>query len=406
MIKVSFYQILSKGKNKNEGPVYMRIKGVGEPINLSTGIYIMSSDWDKKKSIVKSKNPKSYFFNSEIKKMESLIWKYYEEKTKKGNLLDRHELKNSIRGIQVPQDSVLSTFQYFINQNEKTLSSGTVKHYKSTQKKLEKFIKKVFNKSDIILEELNYAFVTKFRGFLESDFKNHVNTMNKDISRLKSVINYAVRLEWVKDNPFRSYRSTAVPTVRSTLNINEINLIERCDVMGESLNIVKDTFLFMCFTGISYSDLKSLRHDDIQSTINGGRIIKFSRKKTNEYCMVPIIDKAQNLISKYQLNEKCISEGVVFPVLSNQKMNVYITRICRSLGISKKVSCHVARHSFATNALEFGVPIETVSKALGHSSIKTTQIYAKITENKLTTDFSKLNLGFAENKSLIQALNY
>ena len=406
MIKVSFYQILSKGKNKNEGPVYMRIKGIGAPINLSTGIYVMSSDWDKKKSIVKSRNPKSYFYNSELKKMEALIWAYYEEKTKKDNGLDRLELKNSIRGVQMPQDSVLSTFQYFINQNQKTLSNGTIKHYKSTQKKLEKFISKTFNREDIALDELKYAFVTKFRAFLESNYKNHCNTMNKDITRLKSVLNSAVRLEWIDDNPFRSYRSISVPTVRSTLNIDEIKLIEEYKVMGESMNVVKDTFLFMCYTGISYSDLKSLRHDDIQSTINGGRIIKFSRKKTNEYCMIPLIDKAQNLILKYQSNQKCLSEGVVFPLLSNQKMNVYITKICRSIGINKKVSCHVARHSFATNALEFGVPIETVSKALGHSSIKTTQIYAKITESKLTNDFSKLNAGYAKNDEVLKANNF
>jgi site-specific recombinase XerD len=219
--------------------------------------------------------------------------------------------------------------------------------------------------------------------------------MNKDICRLKSVINFAVRLEWIKDNPFRSYRSTTISTVRTTLNFSEIKKIEECEVFSESMNIVKDGFLFMCYTGISYSDLRMLKKADIQTSINGGKIIKFSRKKTNEFCMIPIIDKAQRLIAKYQTHEKCMSEGIIIPILSNQKMNKYISKICLNIGIDKKVSCHVARHSFATNALELGVPIETVSKALGHSSIKTTQVYAKITETKLTTDFLKFNLNIS-----------
>lgn len=394
MIKVSFYQILSKGKNKNEGPVYMRVKGLCSAINLSTGVYIPSSDWDKKKSIVKSKNAKSYFFNSELKSLESKVWEFIEQKKKKGQQISPIELKNIIRGTEITQDSILSIFQYFINQNKSTLSNGTVIHYKSTRNKVEEFLKVKFYKTDMNLEDLNYAFITKFREFLESKYKNHINTINKDICRLKSVINFAVRLEWIKDNPFRSYRSTTMPTVRSTLNLNEISLIEHSFISGVTKNTVKDSFLFMCYTGVSYSDLKRIKPEDVQSTIIGGKILKFSRKKTNEYCMVPLIDKAQKLILKYSSNERCLSEGVLFPVISNQKMNKYMSSICKSLGINKKVSCHVARHSFATNALELGVPIETVSKALGHSSIKTTQIYAKVTETKLTSDFSKFELKF------------
>ena len=322
---------------------------------------------------------------------------YYEDKIKKGQVADGIELKNAIRGAQDAQDSIISTFQYFIQQNEKVLTGGTIKHYKSTMNKVKEFIKVKCNKSDVGLVELNYKFKTRFRAFLESNYKNHINTMNKDICRLKSVINFAVRLEWINDNPFRSYRSSTIPTVRTTLNINEINKIEASEVIGESMNIVKDAFLLMCYTGISYSDLKALKSEDIQTSINGGRIIKFSRKKTNEYCMIPLVEKAQRLIIKYMEHEKSISEGLVMPLISNQKMNDYISKICSNLGINKKVSCHVARHSFATNALELGVPIETVSKALGHSSIKTTQIYAKITETKLTSDFMRFDL--ANNKS-------
>jgi site-specific recombinase XerD len=242
------------------------------------------------------------------------------------------------------------------------------------------------------LEYLNFAFISKFKVYLEQHYKNHPNTINKDITRLKAVLNYAIKLEWLSTNPFNSYRSTTVPTVKSVLNLDDINKIEVFTPLNETYNIVKDGFLFMCYTGLSYSDLQQLKKDNIQTSNNGNKIIKISRKKTSEYCMIPLVSKALSIIEKYSNHPFVINSEYALPVISNQKMNEYIKEMIKTLGISKTISCHVARHSFATNALELGVPIETVSKALGHSSIKTTQIYAKITEGKLCSDFETLTL--------------
>jgi integrase/recombinase XerD len=178
--------------------------------------------------------------------------------------------------------------------------------------------------------------------------------------------------------------------VKSVLNLDDINKIEQYIPLSETYSIVKDGFLFMCYTGLSYSDLQQLKLENINSTINGNKIIKISRKKTNEYCMIPLVNRALQIIEKYSNHPFVVNNGYALPVISNKKMNDYIKEMVKIIGIKKTVSCHVARHSFATNALEMGVPIETVSKALGHSSIKTTQIYAKITESKLCNDFSMM----------------
>jgi site-specific recombinase XerD len=157
----------------------------------------------------------------------------------------------------------------------------------------------------------------------------------------------------------------------------------------------------MSYTGLSYCDLNALTKNDIQLSINGNKIIKISRKKTREYCMIPLISKAETIIEKYNNHPKVLKSVLALPVISNQKINQYLLEIQKELKITKKMTCHVARHSFATNALEMGVPIETVSKALGHSSIKTTQIYAKVTETKLNQDFKLFENGINNNKQTL-----
>jgi site-specific recombinase XerD len=182
-----------------------------------------------------------------------------------------------------------------------------------------------------------------------------------------------------------------------------VKLIESFDSLNETTNIVRDTFLFMCYTGLSYSDLYKLNHNDIQTSINGKQIIKISRKKTNEYCMIPLISRCIDIINRYSNHPKVLNTGVVIPMISNQKTNDYLLIIQNSIKITKKMTCHVARHSFATISLELGIPMETVSKLLGHSSIKTTQIYGKITETKLLKDFDLFEKGF-DKKDLQQKL--
>jgi site-specific recombinase XerD len=208
-------------------------------------------------------------------------------------------------------------------------------------------------------------------------------------------------MDWIKDNPFKNYKGKTIPTVKSILNFEDIRLIEEYETKSEPKNVVKDLFLFMSYTGLSYGDLNALTKSDIQLSINGNKIIKISRKKTREYCMIPLMSKAEGIINKYNNHPKVLNSVLALPVISNQKINQYLLEIQKELKITKKMTCHVARHSFATNALEMGVPIETVSKALGHSSIKTTQIYAKVTETKLNQDFKLFEDGINNNKQTL-----
>jgi site-specific recombinase XerD len=401
MIRLNYYQLLSKGNKKDRGPIYLKVKGLDKRLNLSVGIVINTKDWDKKKERVKSQHPQAYFYNTKIESLEKQIWIYLEKHSKDGNEINTTLLKNYLNGKETPKDSILSTFDQFIAQHNQSLANGTIKHYKSVKNKLSKFMTSQLGIKDTTLDQLTYNYIYKFKIYIEDEFKNHINTSNREIIRIKTVINWAIKMDWIKDNPFKNYKGKTIPTVKSILNFEDIGLIEEYESKSEPKNVVKDLFLFMSYTGLSYGDLNALTKNDIQLSINGNKIIKISRKKTREYCMIPLISKAEAIINKYNNHPKVLNLVLALPVISNQKINQYLLEIQKELKITKKMTCHVARHSFATNALEMGVPIETVSKALGHSSIKTTQIYAKVTETKLNKDFKLFENGINNNKQTL-----
>jgi site-specific recombinase XerD len=400
MIRTNYYMMLSKGNGKDQGPIYLRVKGLDNRLNLSTGINESTKDWDRKKERFRSRHPNAYLLNRQLDEMEKKVMAYVEQATRKEELLTALGVKSHMNGKETPKETLIQAIDQFVVQHKGDLSHGTIKQYGSLKTVVLEFVTSAYRQSDINLEHLNYAFVTKFKTHMEQVRNNHPNTVNKQITRLKTVLNWVIKLDWISQNPFRNFSSTTVPTVKSYLNIHEIEQFERLELSNSTLELVRDGFLFMCYTGLAYVDIRSLKQSNIQTSIDRTKILRLSRKKTNEYCLVPLIDNAIALIEKYKGHPMILDSEGVIPVLSNQKMNDYLKVLKDSAGIAKNVTCHVGRHSFATNALEFGVPIETVSKALGHRSIKTTQIYAKITEKKLNRDFRLFETGFSGDRSI------
>jgi site-specific recombinase XerD len=365
----------------------MRVSGLDKQLNLTTGIVIEAKYWDKNKEKVKTKHPRAYLYNKAIEDLNTQLWQIIEHKTKNNEKIDREAVKASFRGKEQRTDTLFQLYDYFLIQQKDKVTHGTYKHYKTNKTKLLQFLKAQYKKDDVDLKDLDYSFVTKYKAYLDTHYKNHPNTAAKEVKRLKAVINYSIKLQWMTANPFSNYKCSTVTTNRGFLTPSEITQIENYLPKDETEALVKDCFLLMTYTGLSYSDTANLSSKDIQLTVTGKQIIKIHRQKTSEYCMIPVLQKAATIINKYKDHPISVHNNKVLPVLGNAYMNKLLKRMAPHMGITKRISCHLARHSFATNALEHGVPIETVSKALGHSSIKTTQIYAKITETKLTADF-------------------
>ncbi len=215
----------------------------------------------------------------------------------------------------------------------------------------------------------------------------------KHIERLRKMVNMAVTMDWLAKDPFAKFRKHFDKVERKSLTKQELDRLESKHFRVERLQQVLDMFLFSCYTGLAYIDLTQLTPDNIITGIGGDLWIYTTRVKTATSVRIPILQKAMELIQKYRDDPRAIAGGTVFPVISNQRMNGYLKEIAEICEISTDLTFHIARHTFATTVtLSNGVPIESVSKMLGHTSIRTTQIYAKVVESKLSEDMQNLKL--------------
>ena len=221
----------------------------------------------------------------------------------------------------------------------------------------------------------------------------------KHLERFKKMINLAIKLEWMHKNPFSQFQLKYDKYDRAYLNERELKLLENTEFKSERLQRIKDCFVFSCYTGLSYIDIKELTENNIVKGIDNNNWIYTKREKTDEQVKVPILPKAWTILEKYKAKKELNVTTNLLPISSNQKTNAYLKEITKACGIHKNISFHVARHTFATTVmLSNGVPIETVSKLLGHAKLSTTQIYARVVETKISEDIQNLLKRFESKK--------
>ena len=213
----------------------------------------------------------------------------------------------------------------------------------------------------------------------------------KHLERFKKMINLAVKLEWIIKNPFGQFQLKFEKYDRQYLSERELDLIENTYFNQERLERVKDIFIFSCYTGLSFIDVKELTMHQIVLGMDHKYWIHTKREKTNETVKIPLLPKALKIVEKYKGLAHLTGSATLLPLCSNQKTNSYLKEIAKACGIHKNITFHVARHTFATTImLSNGVPIETVSKLLGHTKLSTTQIYARVLEHKISEDIDNL----------------
>ncbi|MFC2106883.1 site-specific integrase [Bacteroidota bacterium] len=272
-------------------------------------------------------------------------------------------------------------------------SFGTVKHYKSSLNHLKHFIKTDYKTNDIAINKINYEFISNYDVFLRTTYKCGHNAAIKHLIRLKKLLNIEIKKGNLTRNPFIDFKLTRHKTNRDFLTENELVKIIKKEFDIPRINQVKDCFLFSCFTGLAYNEIKNLKSEHIVQGIDGNKWISIIRQKSkeNNKCNVPILPLAQEILNKYSDHPIIQTSGFLLPVLSNQKMNSYLKEIADLCEITKNLTSHIARHTFATTVtLNNGVPIESVSKMLGHSDLKTTKIYAKLLDSRISEDMKKV----------------
>lgn len=320
-------------------------------------------------------------------------------------------LKNAYFGLsqeEIEEHTLLELLDYHNYQMKSNLTPGTLKNYFTTQKYLQLFIKEVCHKKDVPLSSLNYRFISEFESFLRAyEPEDHHkplgnNGVMKHLERFRKMVNLAVKLEWLEKNPFTSFKLKFEKVQRDCLTKRELAAIEQRVFRIPRLQMVRDLFVFSCYTGLAYIDLMQLEQLNIVTGMDGEKWLVLDRQKTGNLVRVPLLPRAMEILEQYRGHKRSQASGTIFPSISNQKLNTYLKEIADLCGIDKNLTFHLARHTFATTVtLSNGVPIESVSKMLGHGSIRTTQIYAKVVEQKLSEDMQKLRerLGKTDTKT-------
>lgn len=252
---------------------------------------------------------------------------------------------------------------------------------------------------DFDIKKIDFAFVTDYEFYLRIVRKMGNNAVVKHMKMFRKILNICLNNGWIQIDPFTNFKGKYKKVDKAILTQQEIELIACKEFVSERLSQVRDTFLFCCYTGLAYSDVQKLKTSDISVGFDGEHWLVTQRIKTNENCHIPLLPEAWKIIDQYKNHPFCLLKEKLLPVPSNQKMNEYLKEIAVLCGINKTMTCHVARHTFATTVtLQNGVPIETVSKMLGHTNIRTTQIYAKILDLKVSKDMLVLKNKFLNRK--------
>jgi len=350
-------------------------------------------NWDEVKRSVNTKDPNARVLNSQLLKIVGKVNEAYNQLEALGEDFDIHAIKEKLTGNA--QHYLMQFFEKVLCSIKSKVghgySYGTFKHYKSTCGRLKKFIKYKYGSEDFIIRKVDYDFINSFDTYLKVEYSVMPITTNKYHKQLKKVLMDAVAMGMIDKNPYVNFKLKTYQTNRNYLTLQEVKAIEDKEISIKRIGIVRDIFVFACYTGMSYTDIYNLSQNHLVLGNDGEKWIIIDRGKTGVRCRVPLLPKAEDVLNRYNDYPSNSSTGKLLPVNSNQKMNAYLKEIADICNISKKLTMHVARHTFATSiTLEKGVPIETVSKMLGHNSIKTTQIYGRIVDAKISRDMRDL----------------
>jgi len=366
-------------------PIVTRVTVDGIIAQFNTKLEVQPMNWSVKMGKVIGHSSDSKQYNAQLEQIKASLNGIYHELQRKDNYVTAEKVKNEFLGISEQHETLLDLFQ---KHNEDVLklvgiskSKGTYQKYERTRRHLENFLLLKYQLKDISLKEIKPIFIWDFEVYLMTTGKCQTNTTAKFMQYFKRIILIARNNGLISIDPFVNYKTHLTKVDRGYLTQENVEKILKKEFVIKRLELVRDIFIFSCFTGLSYIDVKNLTNKEIRTSFDNNLWIMTKRQKTKVDSNILLLEVPKMIIEKYR--ERSINDHVL-PILSNQKMNAYLKEIGDLCEIDKELTFHLARHTFATTiTLAKGVPIETVSKMLGHTNIRTTQIYARITDSCL-----------------------
>ncbi|PSR53270.1 recombinase [Adhaeribacter arboris] len=391
----------TKTNKLREVPVIMRLTIDGKISEIATKHYIKPELWDSNQGKVKGKSIYSKTINDTIELFKLRAKQHYNKLIEEGKDIDLDAIKNGILGIEEKQLTLLDVFTKLVKDVKAKIgvefSFSCYNAYKASENHIRNFIYLEYKVKDFKLKELSYKFIADFELYLKTKGKCRQNGAIKHVQRLKKAIKIALKYNYLEKDPFLLHSMSKDKVVRLPLNEGELELLKNTRFNFQRLEIIKDMFLFTCYTGLAFIDAKHLRMSNLSIGIDGEEWIYTERKKTGNPCTIPLLSPAKAILEKYKEHERVITSGFLLPIPSNQKFNAYLKEIADICGIRKKLTVHIGRHTFATTiALQNGVPMEVLKQILGHDNINTTQIYAKVTNTLIAASTQALRKKLAK----------
>ncbi|WP_091367521.1 site-specific integrase [Mucilaginibacter mallensis] len=385
-----------KVKKGNLIPIYIRITVNGKRTEWSTGRKCARIDWESNNGRMKGTKEDARSVNSWLDTLNARAFAARQDLYASGKAFGPIHVRKIMQGEELEPPKMLSDiWTYHTDQIAgligKDYTVGTLQKYKAAFRILKRFIMIRTQSDDIRLDKIDYRFVKDFDYYLKADYGVKINTAVQIVKKLRTMIKIAIEVGWAKHDPFIAYRAKTVEVFREYLTSDELQQLAEKKLSRKRLHVARDLFLFSCYTGLSYADTAKLTRADIVKGEDGGIWIQTHRVKNNNRVRVPLLSPALRLMNHYKDYPRILDEDFILPKMSNQKANVYLKEITKALGWSKYLTFHCARHTFATTVtLTNGVPIETVGQMLGHKNIRSTQIYARVTDTKVSRDMRKL----------------
>jgi site-specific recombinase XerD len=380
--------------------VYVRITVDGIRTELSLQRECDPERWDSDKGRLTGKTEEVKSFNAYLDAVQLKIYDIFQTFISTGVDFDGEKIKARYLGLDIEKPIMfLEVYEEHNKEFEQLIGKGlsyrTLQKYKTIKGYVAEFLKYKYKLNDIELKRVDYQFVKNLEIYLKSVKHCSHNTAMDYLKKIKKIINQSIAKGLIERSPFVGFKMSVNETHKTFLNEQELSLIAERKIEIKRLEQVRDIFLFSCYTGLAYCDVSKLTKANVVIGVDGDKWISTKRAKTDNPSRIPLLPISSSIVNKYAEHPITVRSGKLLPVMSNQRMNSYLKELADQCGISKELTFHCARHTFATTVtLTNGVPIETVSKMLGHRSLKTTQHYAKIVDKKVSEDMRALKVKY------------
>ncbi len=403
-----FYLKKPKNFKNGERPVYLRITVNGISSEICTKRKCDYSNWNNTAGRMDGKTEFAKSLNSYLEVLQRKVYEARKSLVENDHPVTAENIKILLLGREISQHKYM-LMEIFKHHNQqmaelvgREYAPGTLERYITSFNHTQSFLEWKYKVSDIDISKLDFEFISEYEFWLKSVRKCEHNTTMKYLSNFRKIVNRCLLNGWLQKNPFMGFKMAKREVERTALTELEMQTLSVKKFSVKRLGLVRDIFLFSCYSGLAYSDVKKLKRCEIFIGIDGEKWLISKRQKTDITARIPILPQALGIIDHYENDPQCILQDRVLPILSNQKMNGYLKEIADLCGINKNLTFHIARHTFATTVtLSNGVPIETVSKMLGHRNLKTTQHYAKILDLKISEDMKQLRTRLGQDRGTI-----